>query len=66
MYLVGIRRDGVDIWDCDSKQRLAILATAEQLLGCGCSSYDGRMLAAVGHDFFTVVIWEIGDFITVK
>jgi WD40 repeat protein len=60
MYVVGIRRRGIDVWDCDSKQRLATV-TAEGLLGYGRSSDDGRMLAALAADLCTVVVWDIGD-----
>jgi hypothetical protein len=54
MYLAGFRCDGVDIWDCHSKQRVVSLP-AEGLTSLtghvGCSSDDGRMLAALGSNF---------------
>jgi WD40 repeat protein len=61
MFLVGTRDDGVDVWDCSSKQLLTTLTTQSpfydrQIVAV---SSDGCRVAVSGADHSSVTVWDI-------
>jgi WD40 repeat protein len=59
MYLIGARRDGIDLWDYPSKQHLVTLQSHYPTAFS--TSSDGTRLAVVPNYFQPAVIWDISD-----
>jgi hypothetical protein len=65
-FFAGVRRDGVDIWDYQSKQPLVTLKPQppneemfySRLL---CCTNDGGKIAVAAGDCCVIVVWDISD-----
>jgi WD40 repeat protein len=64
MYLSGLRSDGIDIWDYQTKKHVATLTPSRHHPGTGynrpyCISGDCRLLATARQGGESVVVWDI-------